>query len=50
MSKFTDFFKTVKNMAAAAGGFLKEKTAPVSPHDASTVRKKKGIPKDAFLL
>ena len=30
MSKFTDFFKTVKNKAAAAGGFLKEKTAPVT--------------------
>ena len=30
MSKFNDFFKSVKNKTAAAGGFLKEKTAPVT--------------------
>ncbi len=30
MSKFTDFFKTVKDKTVAAGGFLKEKTAPVT--------------------
>ena len=30
MSKVNDFFSTVKNKTAAAGGFLKEKTAPVT--------------------
>ncbi len=30
MSKFTDFFSTVKDKTVAAGGFLKEKTAPVT--------------------
>ena len=30
MSKFNNFFKAVKNKTAAAGGFLREKTAPVT--------------------
>ncbi len=30
MSKFSEFFSTVKKKTAAAGGFLKEKTAPVT--------------------